>query len=177
MGGDRPYTAEELAQRERYQRDPAFVEWLGRMDEELAKFFAEDVPDMPADPWTVEGLRHAEQAALAYYWEREPGDLSWRREREKRFQRYLGEVFVRNFQGTWMWVDVNRDGIKTPVVRRPSMETYFEVERHVGSAVGERSGEVWSRLFERAWEYHESWVAAGRSSPEEWFEYRVKHKP
>ncbi|AKU15691.1 hypothetical protein [Luteipulveratus mongoliensis] len=175
MGGDRPYTEAELAQRERDQQDPEFLTWLAAMDDELALFFERDVPDMPADPWSEEGLRHAEQAALRYFWDREPGDLSWRREREKRFRRYLGEVFVRNFEGTWMWIDVNRNGTKAPVVSEPANPEYLQVEGQVDGALGDRTGGAWVQLFGYARRAYNDWVAAGRLSPDEWFDYQVEH--
>ncbi|AKU18223.1 hypothetical protein VV02_24165 [Luteipulveratus mongoliensis] len=163
-----------MAQRERDQQDPVFLDWLSAMDDELKVFFNEDVPDMPADPWTEEGLRHAEHAALAYYWADDPMDLDWP-ERSTRFARYLGEVFVRSFEGTWKWIDVNRNGTKEPVVRRPATDVYFEVDRQVGAAMSARTGDKWAWLFEQSREHYERWVAAGRLSPDDWFEYELKH--
>ncbi|AKU15135.1 hypothetical protein VV02_03410 [Luteipulveratus mongoliensis] len=119
-------------------------------------------------------MRHAEQAALAYYWADDPIDLDWP-ERSKRFARYLGEVFVRSFEGSWMWIDVDRRGSNEPVVREPATPAYLEVELHVGGAMTERTGEKWARLFNYSLEDYEAWVAAGRLSPEDWFEYRVEH--
>ncbi|AKU17292.1 hypothetical protein [Luteipulveratus mongoliensis] len=173
MGRFEEYTPAELEQRERDQQDPVFVAWLAAMYDELALFFEKDVPDMPADPWTVEGLRHAEQAALRWYWDREPGDLSWRREREKRFQRYLGEVFVRNFEGSWRWIAMRpqKSSDKEPVIDEPAMGSYFEVARHVGAAMSERTGEKWARLFGRAQKNYDAWVEAGRLPPKEWEDY------
>ncbi|AKU14754.1 hypothetical protein [Luteipulveratus mongoliensis] len=169
MGDDRPYTAEELAQMERDQQDPEFVAWLAAMDEDLRVFFEQDVPDMPENPWSEEGLRHAEQAAVSFFWAH---DLDWP-EREVRFARYLGEVFTRSFEGSWKWIDVRGDG-KAPVVRRPSMPNYFEVANQVRAAVSERSGETWAELFRNTRRFHDAWVAAGRLAPQDWEDYRVK---
>ncbi len=174
MGGERPYTKTELAQIERDQHDPAFLEWLARMDTELALFFERDVPDFPCDPWTEDGLRHAEQAALRYQQARLEGDLSWRREREPRFARYLGEVFVRNFEGRWKYVDVANKGVKSPVVLVAGNPEYFRVAGQVQNAVIERTGAVWAWLFERSREDYEDWVASGRLGYDEWLNYRVE---
>ncbi|AKU16597.1 hypothetical protein [Luteipulveratus mongoliensis] len=171
MGRFEEYTQAELEQRERDQKDPAFRAWLGQMDDELKVFFEQDVPDMPADPWTAEGLKHAERAAISYFWAQ---DLDWP-EREERFARYLGEVFVRNFEGSWRWIAMRpqKSPGKEPVVRQPATPNYLVVRRHVKAALSERSGEKWARLFGRAQSNYDAWVEAGRLPPQEWEDYRL----
>jgi hypothetical protein len=129
---------------------------------------------MPAEPYTEEGLRRAEQAALDYYWADDPMDLEWKK-REPRFARFLGEVFVRNVEGAWMWIDVTGKG-HTPVVSEPAVPLYLEVGKQLRNALSKRTGDRWAFVFRNSAERYEEWKAAGRLPPKEWLDYRVQEK-
>jgi hypothetical protein len=172
MGGDLEYTKTDLRQIERDQQDPKFLEWLAGMDDGLATFFADDVPDMPENPFSAEGLRHAEEVAIRWFWRRNPIDREWP-ERELRFQRFVGETLIRSFEGRWKYIDMRGHG-HFPVVSLPSNPLYYELDLLVDQAVTKKSGEAWARIFGYAAEDHADWVAAGRLPPREWEKYRLQ---
>lgn len=171
MGGDRAYTAAELRQQEKDQQDPAWLAWLAAMPDALDTFLTEDVPDMPADPWTADGLCHAERAALALFptWEsvREPQN----RALADRIRRFIGEVFIRNFDGEWRNVpQFNRDGYPGfgPVVSEPYTEMYLTVGTKLTAALDRRTGTGWAQIFGYSVESHAAWTAAGKPPLSEW---------
>lgn len=176
MGGDRPYTTAELRQREKDQQDPAWLAWLDAMPDALDEFLTVDVPDMPADPWTAEGLLHAEQASLAYFPSMKSVDEPSNRARADRTSRYLGEVFRRNFEGTWRNVP-ELYGIYegfTPAVEEPYVEHYLDVVTMLTASLDSRTGRDWATVFGYAQEDHADWVAAGRPDIADWVTLRPK---
>jgi hypothetical protein len=167
---DVEYTQAELRQRELDQQNPQFLAWLSRMDDELALFFERDVPDMPADPFTEEGLRRAEAAAIRLFWHRTPedGPFAYRKER---FERFIGEVFVRKVEGKWMWINVSVHG-HAPVVSRPATPLYLEPDGQLSQSLTEKCTDGWTFVFRNSVESYEAWKAAGRLPPKDWFDYQ-----
>ncbi|MGK8485439.1 hypothetical protein [Nocardia asiatica] len=101
MGRDVAYTEAERRQMDADQHDPRWLAWLADMDAGLERFFTETVPGMPDDPWSADGLRHAEARALELFPSREAVGLPENRDTADGFHRYLGEVFRRAFEGRW----------------------------------------------------------------------------
>lgn len=176
MSGDQPYTAAGLRQREKDQQDPAWLAWLAAMPDALDEFLTVDVPDMPADPWSAEGLLHAEHASLVHFPSMESVGAPSSRARADRTIRYLGEVFRRNFEGKWCNVPelYGAYGGFTPAVEEPYVELYLEVVAMLTATLDRRTGREWAGVFGYAQEDHADWVAAGRPDLAAWVTLRPK---
>jgi hypothetical protein len=172
MGSYRKLSKARLRQREKDQQDPAWLAWLAEMDNALDTFFAVDVPDMPADPFTAAGLAHAEQALMAMF---ESVDVLLDPENAAvvdRFQRYVGEVFIRSgFEGHWMNVRVTAGGDAdvffdrrriAPVVSEPFDEVFIDVVMMLGMATHRRTGTEWTWVYGHSADDYAEWVAQGR---------------
>lgn len=161
---------QELRRIEPFQERPEWQQWLAGMEAGLAEL-SRLVPDLPADPWTEEGARRAEAAALRTFpsWEladpdQSPGNLHL----IDPFRRYLGELFVRRFDGTWIFVDIENGHAPEPAVRVPYSEFYFDVTSTLTMAVHRRTGEEWAFIVRCQTEDHQKWVDAGRPEPAVW---------
>lgn len=177
MGGDRPYTAAELRQREKNQQNPAWLAWLGGMDDALERFLTVDVADMPTDPWSMDGLGHAEQAALIIFPSMDSVLAPENRELADRFQRFIGETYVRRFEGEWMNVPGNSDHMARgfePAVRQPFSDMYLTVVTQLTAAMHRRSGNQWARVYSRSAATYAEWQAGGRLPLSEWEALRLK---
>lgn len=144
MGGDRAHTSTELRQREKDQQHPAWLAWLSAMPDALDEFLSKDVPGMPTDPWSADGLQYAEQAALRIFPTFDAVLDPENRGSADRFQRYVGEVFVRCFEGEWLNVPAAKDYLGRgfdPVVRRPFNDLYLTVLSQLTSAMDRRTGD------------------------------------
>lgn len=176
MGRDREYTKAELAQQAKDQQDPRWLAWLADMDTQLGKFFTDTVPDMPANPWTAEGLAHAEAAALTIFPESGAEDLPENRDVSDQFHRFIGETFRRNFEGEWRNVPSLGGGQPLhgfgPVVLEPYVEMYLDVIPIFSTALFRRSGNELSFVFERSADRYRSWVDGGRLPLDQWVEVR-----
>ncbi|WP_280428346.1 hypothetical protein [Nocardia brasiliensis] len=169
MGGDRPYTKTELRQRAKDQEDPRWLAWLNEMGEQVDRFLNETVPDMPDDPWSVEGLQRAEQALL----ERFPnsGDESGPENQElvDQFARFIGETFRRHFEGEWYNApdadDMQGSRGFGPVLREGYNPEYLDTVPLVSMAIYRRTGKEWGRIFGHSQRRYAQWVAAGRPEP------------
>ncbi|GAB2675845.1 hypothetical protein [Nocardia goodfellowii] len=151
MAKDRPYTEAERRQRALFQQAPVWIEWLAAMDEQRARFFSETVPDMPADPWSPEGLDHAEAAALRRFPDMESVELPKNRDIADQFHRYVGETFRRNFGGKWYNVpsfdDEQRSRGFGPIIRDEFSAEYLDVITLLTASMHRRTGSEWSRIF------------------------------
>lgn len=171
MSDFQPYSRE---QEDADQRDPTWLDWLGRMDSQLEKFFTETVPDMPRDRWSVEGLDHAARAAVSRFGG-SPDDTERPENSDvvDQFCRYLGEVFVRNAEGRWFNMpDIDRSiefyhGFG-PVVTFGYSDAYLDVGHVFNVAVYQPKSEHWSRIYGFTVEDCAAWVAAGRPPLGEW---------
>lgn len=160
----------EIARREPFQQRPEWKDWLSRQDDGLEDFFTRVVPDMPADPYSAEGLRHAESAALKIFPDskaasptRSPENL----DRIDPFQRYLGEVYIRCFEGHWLNL-ADTPGEVEPAVETPYGETYHQVRTALTRAMSRRTGEEWAVLFGNQLAIYQRWQRAGRPALADW---------
>ncbi|MFB8276971.1 hypothetical protein [Nocardia colli] len=162
--GDRPYTKAELRQQVTDQEDPRWLAWLEGMNKQIDRFLNETVPDMPEDPWTAEGLRHAETTALKIFPNREVVLVPENRDVADQFSRYVGETFRRNFEGEWRnepSFDDRRSPLGFgPVVRTPENPEYLDVVHLLTATVHHRTGDHWSRIFGYSTEGFAKWKAS-----------------
>ncbi|WP_433560695.1 hypothetical protein ACQP1O_23825 [Nocardia sp. CA-151230] len=77
--------------------------WLAGQSTALELFFAQDAPCVGAldDPWTLQGLQAAVRVARARIVDRRGILAPENRALIDRFGRFVGEVFVRRFDGSW----------------------------------------------------------------------------
>ncbi|WP_024805633.1 hypothetical protein [Nocardia sp. BMG51109] len=174
MGDFRPYTDAELEQQERDQQDPKWLEWVQpeRMNAQIDKFLNETVPDMPDNPWSAEGLDHAERAALAIFPDINATKKPENRDVADQFHRYIGEVFRRSFEGSWYNVPDSDDrghGFE-PAIRLPYTDIYSEVISNLTVAVHRKTGKEWSWIFDRNKESYAEWVQGGRLPLSQWID-------
>ncbi|WP_433662065.1 hypothetical protein ACQPW1_07890 [Nocardia sp. CA-128927] len=164
MGRDRKYTKAELRQREKDQEDQNWLAWLADMDVQIHKFFTETVPDLPENPWTAEGLQHAEAAALKLFPDWETVPLPENRDVADQFSRYVGEVFRRNFEGIWRnepSFDSRRNPLGFgPVIHTPENPEYLDVVNLLTAAMHRRTGNEWSRIFGYSTDGFAKWKSA-----------------
>jgi hypothetical protein len=160
-------TPQQRKQIERDRQRPEFLEWLAAADTELATFLAEDVPGMPDNPYSEEGIQHAQTTARAYIAARDTRYIDL----ESRFRRFLGEVFVRCFEGDWLYVDVIGKGELRPVVLTPFNPLLLDPERQIDRLFGKDPDPLGSLFRFRATDYGD-WLASGRLTGEAWEEYR-----
>ena len=156
------------------QQDPTFLTWLADMDRELDILFTQDAPGMPDDPYTVEGLRHAEQAALGWYWADDPMDLDWP-ERADRFQRYIGEMFIRHLEGRWEYAGTRRGDKMEPVIWTPFVDDYYRPSRLLDAAKSKKSGDRLETMYGYAQKRYRTWVTYGRMPLAEWLTFTAAH--
>ncbi|MGY1945011.1 hypothetical protein [Nocardia asiatica] len=179
MGRDVAYTEAERRQMDADQHDPRWLAWLADMDAGLERFFTETAPGMPDDPWSADGLRHAEARALELFPTFESVSLPESRAIADEFHRYLGEVFRRRFEGHWYNVPSHDDRQHTrgygPVVDLPFTDVYFTVISQLTAAMDRRTGHFWARTFERMQTAHREWVDAGRPPLSVWLAQRNTH--
>ncbi|MGW4848903.1 hypothetical protein [Nocardia brasiliensis] len=168
MGDFRPYTQAELKQIERDQNDPKWLEWVApeNMNAQLDAFLNETVPDMPDDPWSAQGLDHAERAALSIFPTVDSTLVPENRAVADQFHRFIGEVFRRNFEGVWRNVpsfdDAKRSRGFGPVIRRPFAEFYLGVVPALTTAIDRKTSTTWAQGFRYSEEDYRVWVEAGR---------------
>jgi len=158
------------------QSDPKWLAWLARMDEQIARFLSETVPDMPENPWSADGLRRAEQSALEHFPASEFVILPENRDIADQFHRFVGEVFRRNLDGHWMNVPSYDDRQKTrgfgPVIYQPYVEIYLTVVQQLTAAMSRRTGSVWAQIYERMNTRHADWVSHGSLPLTDWVAVR-----
>jgi len=164
----------EEAKRAAAQQYPEFLEWLAQRDSELAAFFTDDVPGMPNDPWTMDGLRHAERIVVDKFWAQDPNDFGGP-DRRARFQRFYGEMLVRFLDGRWVYAACGEDGEFVPVIVADFATTYWNPATALSSALDERTGDQTVVIFGRLAQAHYAWAQYGRKSMEEWEEFSVKN--
>lgn len=95
--------------------------WLAGHSAALELFFAQDAPSVGAldDPWTLQGLQAAVRVARTRIVDRRGILAPENRALIDRFGRFVGEVFVRQFDGSWTNVLDNAppDVLVWPMVR------------------------------------------------------------
>lgn len=171
MGRVRKVSRARLRQREKDQGVPELLQWLAGMDAALETFFAVDVPDMPAEPFTAAGLDHAERALMARFSSAETLLAIGNAEVVDRFQRFLGETFIRSgFGGRWVNVRITDDDTDVlfcrrgfePVICHRFTPAFLDVGSLVLGAAEGRTVHEWSWVYGNCAVDHEDWVARGR---------------
>ena len=141
-----PNTGEEIeAERKRLaplQQRPEWLEWLAGMESGLETFFTQIVPNMPDDPWTEEGMRVAEAAALEYFPDKDSANARKTPENLQvidSFVRYLGEVSVRCFEGVWM-CGVDEGGEPEQLIVEPYSTVEVPIRARLTATMRRRTG-------------------------------------
>jgi hypothetical protein len=173
MGDFRPYTKAELEQIGRDQQDPKWLEWLKpeNMNTQIDAFLNETVPDMPDDPWTAQGLDRAERYILDSFPEMDDVDRPENSTVADQLSRYIGEVFRRNFEGTWFNA-LSMGGARYPdfgpVIRYKWTDVYLDTGNLITATVDRQWGDYLPGIFSRSLETYQKWVNAGRPPMAEW---------
>ncbi|MGW6702083.1 hypothetical protein [Nocardia sp. NPDC055049] len=143
------------------------------MDAALETFFAVDVPDMSVEPFTAAGLDHAERALVDRFSSVEPLLAVDNAGVVDRFQRFLGETFIRSgLGGHWKNVRITDDDTDVvfrrrgfePVVCHPFTPAFLDVGSLVLGAVEARTFHEWSWVYGNCVVDYGNWVAEGRPS-------------
>ncbi|MFI6168799.1 hypothetical protein ACIBCN_18610 [Nocardia sp. NPDC051052] len=136
------------------------------MDKQIDRFLNETVPDMPNNPWSAEGLRRAEKAALELFPTTASVEQSENRDVADQFHRFVGEVFRRNFEGVWLNVPTFDDAERSrgfgPVIQRPFAQFYLGVIQTLTTAIDRRVGDIWAQGFAYSEEDFQAWIESGR---------------
>lgn len=144
------HTGEELPAP---SRDEGFAAWLAMNDYLLdCEFLAGDVPGMPEDPYTEDGLRIAEANALSRFADSDEALAPDNREMYDKFVRFIGEVFVRSLGGEWTNKPFVDDGSAYLGVRFPWRDESLTVPTLFTSALHRRTGEQWAFVYRNAQE-------------------------
>lgn len=153
------------------QQRPEWLEWLSHHEEGLNVFFTEIVPDMPADPYTEDGARRADAAGLDLFPDEGSTvpDLAPQNRRViDAFHRYIGELCVRNFEGRWVYDDLQGGDRPIPVVELPYATAQISPARTLSSLAFRRTGEQIAFVHRTQTRTHELWVEVGRPALPEW---------
>lgn len=172
LGLEEPSPA-KLARIAADQRRPEFQEWLASMDSELNTFFTEDLPGLPENPYTSEGLHQVEEFANADFHDRESKRNWW--DLSNRIERYIGELLVRTLEGEWKYINVTGEGL-IPVVQTPFRMSYFEPEVLLSGALGGESYAALTKIYERASASHAAWIEHGRLPLRDWVELQSEQR-
>lgn len=153
------------------QDDPGWRQWLSDQEIGLAHFFTNVVPDMPEQPYSREGLEHAEVAALRIF----PDAASANPDRTPEnnvtidpFQRFIGEVFLRCFEGRWIHADAVAGYGPEPSVELPFSDVPIVVRPLLISIAERRRGGELTWVFDRQLEIHQQWVGHDRPAFPVW---------
>ncbi|RBO91337.1 hypothetical protein [Nocardia puris] len=180
-GRDPDAIAERVRRTAAAQTAPAFRSWLERGDAEMQTLF-DSVPEIAVlenSRWGVEGLRALERHLRSRF----ANVTELRGSPSGIYERFIGEVYRRSFDGEWRnFPDFARGGAEFwPVVElsyRPD-----HLDPHDLITTGVRPGTRRNPLHpegELAWVYenfardHQWWIDAGRPSREEWDQVLMK---
>ncbi|MEV0032686.1 hypothetical protein [Nocardia sp. NPDC050793] len=154
------------------QREPRWVAWLDSIDDQLDRFLIETVPGMPLDPYTPRGLHLAEETAVAYFPNAEAVHAPQNRAMAEQFGVFLGEVFRRSFEGSWINVPkYDHWGMGfCPVVRFPFTNMDICVRTFLASAAQDRTTIGWITVWTHAAEIEAAWVRVGRPGRRQWIQ-------
>jgi hypothetical protein len=131
-------------------RDEGFAAWLA-MNEYLVEedFLVFDIDAMPDDPYTEDGLRVVEAAALERFPDVDSALAPENREAFDKFVRYLGTAFVQGLGGQWTNKPLTDDGRAFIGVRFPWVETPLNIPTMITAAITRRSGDEWAFVWRR----------------------------
>jgi hypothetical protein len=132
-------------------REEGFAAWLAMNDYLLdCEFLAGDVPGMPADPYSEDGLRVAEGDALRRFASIDDVLAPENRAMYDKFIRFIGETFVRGLGAVWTSRPMVDDGQPYIGVRLPGQAETLEIPTMLTSAVHRRTGDEWAFVFRNA---------------------------
>lgn len=154
------------------QHDERFLGWLQMEEAAMPLIFqVKDVPGLSEKMYTKASVPIVEQSLLDRF--ASAADL-WITEESTdsvmRYTYYLGEVFRREFEGSWVALPGKGKGISasTPVIDLPFRETFVNPLSLINFAVGRRTGDQIGHVLHWAEEDYNKWVSEGR--PERTFE-------
>ncbi|MFQ6226817.1 hypothetical protein [Nocardia sp. NPDC002869] len=155
------------------QQDPAFLEWLQAMDDELGRFLAEDAPAIGdlADPYTADGLAVCEDVIRDRLGSIHAIDDPANARLVDRFVRFIGEVHRRATEARWVNVAHMREaGPVWPQILRPFSEWAVDPRAQIGGAFAKKPQQptqlVW--VLNNMLTEYTRWVEYGRPKPEEY---------
>jgi hypothetical protein len=129
-------------------RDEKFAAWLAMNDYLVEEdFLVNDVPDMPTDPYTEEGVRAAEAEALRRFRDADDALAPQNRELYDKFVRFLGEAIIHGVGGEWTDRPMVDDGKAYLGIRFPWREETLTIPTLVTAALNRRTGEEWAFVF------------------------------
>ncbi len=174
MGSFHAFTKAELAQQERDQQDPAWLEWAAGISDRAARLAA-DIPGMPADPWTVEGLAAVEQYALTAFEDQDATLALENRALAEAIWSYLIELHVQTTEGRARNVPENGEiaGLEFGPDGSDDYSALYLTPITLLTALFSRAKRAgfttfWVPIYERHVADYKKWVAAGRPSRADW---------
>ncbi|RMI30354.1 hypothetical protein [Nocardia stercoris] len=166
----------QLAPSAQTSPDLQFTDWMGGHDAALALFLRSDAPAVAAlaDPWTFEGLVLAVSTARTLLPDHRAVIAPENRATVERFGRFVGEVFVRSFDGHWcnvpdnapvgvqLWPMIRCAGYPAPLGPRSELELAV-VEGRCKELAATANG-LLVNLFTQVQERHRQWMETERQS-------------
>lgn len=137
------------------QHDSGFKAWLKMMPYVVEDFLTFNMSGMSDDPYSVEGLRKAEAAALKRFANYHTVFDKANRDDADKFIRFLGQAFVEAFGGQWVNLPADKEAgeLAQVAVRLPfRKDGYVTPVTLLTTAVHRRTGQVWSKVFQSAME-------------------------
>ncbi|MBB5916110.1 hypothetical protein BJY24_005022 [Nocardia transvalensis] len=162
------------------QHEPDYLAWLSGGDTAFAMFFKQDAPRVAAldDPWTLEGLQTAVATARETFPDYRAVVAPENRSAIDRFGRFVGEVFVRRFEGHWcnmpdnapagvdFWPMVECGGYLACITPHSQLEIAV-VEGRMPNLSAAPDG-ILTGLFDSVQRSYHKWVTADRPSLDVW---------
>ncbi|MEU8897269.1 hypothetical protein [Nocardia sp. NPDC048505] len=153
MGRVGKWTKADYARHEADQHSDVWLEWVApqRFTEQLNRFFTETVPEMPDDPFTVEGLDRAEAVWRVLWPSRKAPfpdpDIA------DQFIRYIGETYRRTLGGEWInlaqWHSpVESARTLSPIIRADYAETGVTPGQFLKAGDDKDSGRIFRHFYE-----------------------------
>ncbi|WP_040829012.1 hypothetical protein [Nocardia jiangxiensis] len=149
------------------QKNDKWRAWLADMDAEIDVLLRE-VPGMPENPWSLEGLRHVEQFILRRFPSLD--DVSKNPENwplADRLARFIGEVFHRLFEGKWEnhpeeYTTIERYPDFGPAITNEWTDVPLDVGNDITIIIHRQRGEHLSLIYRHRVEDYAKWVESGR---------------
>ena len=135
--------------------NPGFEHWLAMMDHVVEDdFLTFDLDGMPDDPYTEEGLRIAEAAALHQFPDRASVTDPHNAELADKYIRFVGQAFVRGLGLTWtdeppFEGDPPTMSIVVPPIADGLGPIPVSVPSLLLAAIKRRTGEEWAFMFDK----------------------------
>ncbi|MEV0688196.1 hypothetical protein AB0I35_30455 [Nocardia sp. NPDC050378] len=155
------------------QNDEQFRSWLLMQEAAMEiEFTVFDVPELSGYEYTREGLVIAEQEILRRFADSSP----WTEENYKlgsRFMYFIGETFVRNFEGKWVALPPQPPKTSpATVVDTEYSSGFYNPRTQMGFVRSRKTGTELTWIFDRAQATYTQWVELGRPGRGTWDGYR-----